>query len=394
MNPKQELTDLTICRAVFALWVFTYHVDLYLNFSRFLGPAADLIRHGYLGVDGFFILSGLILARTHPELAGGGQRFYAKRRTPQFQPPAGGLVWRFYGKRLARIYPVHLASIIVLAVLVCVGRLRGWEPHDPSRFDVSSLLQNLTLLQGWGELPWSLELPVLVGQHRMGWLFGVSGSLVSACLFQRARRCASSGGRVCRNRAGIRPQWLQPQSDFRRWAVPVFSGVYNRHGDDAHSISMGRLQRSAPDLLLGRSHHRHNCGIYWCGSNGGFRALAHIVCFFDAGRRAMACYAWRPPRIELVGQTILRILYDVCDRRIVDMPIFPAQRLDAKELRFGFCNRYADNNSRTGLVLLCVGGNTVPAYGRSMVRSAQPRAARKTNLKLSPKGSKCDCLKA
>jgi peptidoglycan/LPS O-acetylase OafA/YrhL len=150
MNPKHELTDMTICRAVFALWVFTYHVDLYLNFSRFLGPAADLIRHGYLGVDGFFILSGLILARTHPELAGGGQRFYAKRRTPQFQPPAGGLIWRFYGKRLARIYPVHLASIIVLAVLVCVGRLRGWEPHDPSRFDVSSLLQNLTLLQGWG----------------------------------------------------------------------------------------------------------------------------------------------------------------------------------------------------------------------------------------------------
>lgn len=158
MNPKQELTDMTICRAVFALWVFTYHVDLYLNFSRFLGPAADLIRHGYLGVDGFFILSGLILARTHPELAGGGQRFYAKRRTPQFQPPAGGLVRRFYGKRLARIYPVHLASIIVLAVLVCVGRLRGWEPHDPSRFDVSSLLQNLTLLQGWGGAPMELGI--------------------------------------------------------------------------------------------------------------------------------------------------------------------------------------------------------------------------------------------
>jgi peptidoglycan/LPS O-acetylase OafA/YrhL len=151
MSPKQELTDLTICRAVFALWVFTYHVDLYLNFSRFLGPAADLIRHGYLGVDGFFILSGLILARMHPELTGGTQRYWSRGRgVPPFQPPATGLIWRFWGKRLARIYPVHLAAIVLLAALVGFGRLRGWAPHDPGRFDVSSLLQNLLLVQGWG----------------------------------------------------------------------------------------------------------------------------------------------------------------------------------------------------------------------------------------------------
>jgi peptidoglycan/LPS O-acetylase OafA/YrhL len=150
MNTKQELTDLTICRAVFALWVFVYHVDLYLNFSRFLGPAADLIRHGYLGVDGFFILSGLILARVHPEFIGNLKYFQTERTLPQFKLPQMEVQLRFWGKRLARIYPVHLASILILAILVGGGMLHGWAPHDPARFSLSLLIQNLFLVHGWG----------------------------------------------------------------------------------------------------------------------------------------------------------------------------------------------------------------------------------------------------
>ncbi len=150
MTTKQELTDLTICRAVFALWVFTYHVDLYLNFSRFLGPAADLIRHGYLGVDGFFILSGLILARVHPELIGDTKKSWAGGPPPLFQPPPLAMVWRFWAKRLARVYPVHLVTILVLVALLGLGAVLGWAPHDPSRFGVLSLIQNLLLVQGWG----------------------------------------------------------------------------------------------------------------------------------------------------------------------------------------------------------------------------------------------------
>jgi peptidoglycan/LPS O-acetylase OafA/YrhL len=133
MNPKQEITDLTICRALFAAWVFIYHVDLHANFSAYLGPAAGLIRHGYLGVDGFFTLSGMILGRVHPELA------YA---------PEGAL--RFWGKRLARIYPVHLAVIIILAVLFLTGLGLGLTPRDPQRFTAASLVENLLLVQGWG----------------------------------------------------------------------------------------------------------------------------------------------------------------------------------------------------------------------------------------------------
>jgi peptidoglycan/LPS O-acetylase OafA/YrhL len=133
MNTRQEITDLTVCRAFFAAWVFAYHVDLYLNFSSFLGPFAGLIGHGYLGVDGFFILSGLILARVHPELA---------------HSPAGA--FKFWGKRLARIYPVHLVTIIIFAAIFLGGLAHGITPRDPARFSLSSLVQNLFLVHGWG----------------------------------------------------------------------------------------------------------------------------------------------------------------------------------------------------------------------------------------------------
>jgi len=133
MDPKREITDLTVCRAFFAAWVFIYHIDLHAHFSAYLGPAAGLIRHGYLGVDGFFLLSGMILARVHPELA---------------EHPEGAV--RFWGKRLARIYPVHLAVILILAVLVVTGLGLGFAPRDPQRFTIAALAENLLLIQGWG----------------------------------------------------------------------------------------------------------------------------------------------------------------------------------------------------------------------------------------------------
>jgi peptidoglycan/LPS O-acetylase OafA/YrhL len=136
MKQTAELTDLTVCRSVFAAWVFIYHVDLYLNVSGALGPAADLVRHGYLGVDGFFILSGLILGRV-------------------YTPPPKSLRDRliFWGRRLARLYPVHLATLLLLGVLVVAGRHAGLAAHDPERFSSLSLAENLVLIQGWGVAP-------------------------------------------------------------------------------------------------------------------------------------------------------------------------------------------------------------------------------------------------
>ncbi len=136
LTPKQEVIDLTVARAIFAGWVFLYHVDLYINASAWLGPAKELIRRGYLGVDGFFILSGLVLARAHPELA---------------TSPRGAL--QFWVRRLARIYPVHLATILLFAGVLLTSGMLGQAPHDAARFSVTALWQNLLLVQGWGISP-------------------------------------------------------------------------------------------------------------------------------------------------------------------------------------------------------------------------------------------------
>jgi peptidoglycan/LPS O-acetylase OafA/YrhL len=129
----QEVTDLTICRAMLAGWVFLYHIDLHAGFATHLGPFSGLIRRGYLGVDGFFILSGLILSQVHVEFA---KSFHG--------------TFRFWLKRLVRIYPVHLATILILLALATAGSAAGITARDPARFSHASLLANLLLVHGWG----------------------------------------------------------------------------------------------------------------------------------------------------------------------------------------------------------------------------------------------------
>ncbi|MDE1896009.1 MAG: acyltransferase [Rhodospirillales bacterium] len=146
MSQKPDITDLTICRAAFAAWVFVYHVDLHLHFSQALGMFSSIITHGYMGVDGFFILSGLILLHTHREF----DAVQKNALITEFHWANKGVVLRFYAKRLARIYPVHLATILILLALVGGGAAMGMSPHSPQRFGLTTLIENLFLVQGWG----------------------------------------------------------------------------------------------------------------------------------------------------------------------------------------------------------------------------------------------------
>ena len=126
-----RIHDLTCARALFAGWVFAYHLKLQIAPEGGLG--AVLAGRGYLGVDGFFILSGLVLALAHPETA---------------------LSWRaaadFWVRRLARLYPVHLAMILLLAALLGGAWAVGVRPNQPERFGVDELIRNLLLVHGWG----------------------------------------------------------------------------------------------------------------------------------------------------------------------------------------------------------------------------------------------------
>lgn len=128
-DPRATLTDLTALRACFALWVFLYHTNLHLHFA---GPASGIGR-GYLGVDGFFILSGLVLAHRYPK--------------PELSRSA---LARFWWRRLVRLYPTALAMLLLLGAAYLLARAAGIHPHQALRANGREFVLQLLLLNGLG----------------------------------------------------------------------------------------------------------------------------------------------------------------------------------------------------------------------------------------------------
>ncbi len=127
-----RIDDLTCCRAIFACWVFIYHLNLQLLGANLFGTLEPAVQRGYLGVDAFFILSGLVLAHAHPNLG----HSWPEMRT-------------FWLRRWLRLYPVHLAVIMLLLAMFGLAMLAGMAPRDPQRFSLDALLRNLALVHAW-----------------------------------------------------------------------------------------------------------------------------------------------------------------------------------------------------------------------------------------------------
>ncbi|MES2443804.1 MAG: acyltransferase [Pseudomonadota bacterium] len=143
-------------RGFAALAVFAYHLQLDPLHRLPLGPAAPLIERGYLWVDFFFLLSGYVLSMSYLDpLGGGGLR------------EAGA----FLRARIARIVPMHLAALGLLALLVVVldptqrglGGAHFWSFLDRPSYGYlalqSALLQvwNYPATVSWNIPSWSIS---------------------------------------------------------------------------------------------------------------------------------------------------------------------------------------------------------------------------------------------
>jgi peptidoglycan/LPS O-acetylase OafA/YrhL len=128
---KHRLASLTGLRGIAALWVLAYHTMLELqHLDPELARSVGIVgRAGYLGVDLFFVLSGFVIA-------------YNYSGTPEWTPKTyAAFLWR----RLARIYPVHLAGLALFGVFVLyapAGATVG--PHT-----LAGLLRSITLTHAW-----------------------------------------------------------------------------------------------------------------------------------------------------------------------------------------------------------------------------------------------------
>jgi len=141
-NPRIPRFDaLTALRGLAAWWVVLFH------FKRFLAPhlpaaIMQVIGHGELAVDVFFCLSGFVI--------------YLSYQQVDLRDQPG--IWRFYLKRFARIYPLHLVILVAYVGLVGVLFFGARSPLD-SRYSAGAFLANLVLVQDWGilsELTWNI----------------------------------------------------------------------------------------------------------------------------------------------------------------------------------------------------------------------------------------------
>lgn len=105
MTRPAYLTTLTPLRGIAALLVVVFHSGLML--APLARPeTTHFIENGWLWVDFFFVLSGFVLSHAY------GPGFQQKVTWPSYQ--------RYLGARFARVYPLHLVTLLIAAGLALV----------------------------------------------------------------------------------------------------------------------------------------------------------------------------------------------------------------------------------------------------------------------------------
>lgn len=133
-EPKRggSISALTGLRGYAALWVLLSHISFTDSFSASLPSrlhwtlANGIIRHEYLAVDLFFVLSGFVLTHAHAKELDA----FLERKT----------YVRFLLLRLARVYPLHLAALAWAA----------WILPPLGGNNLGTLILQLTMMASWG----------------------------------------------------------------------------------------------------------------------------------------------------------------------------------------------------------------------------------------------------
>jgi len=112
-------------------WSPSYH----LRIAAFVATN-ELVRGSYLFVDFFFVLSGFIISAVYRDRVGN----------------RSGVI-EFLLKRIGRLWPVHLVTLVaMLSLMLAMALVRHWRGSAPFEAPASGerLLANVLLLNGWG----------------------------------------------------------------------------------------------------------------------------------------------------------------------------------------------------------------------------------------------------
>ena len=167
----REIRSLTGLRIVAAAWVVLFHLSWAPGsaYTRFWEPLLPLIRHGALGVDLFFVLSGFVITLTYLDKLGP-------------RPSVRGAL-TFWWARICRIWPVYATVTAVFGAAGWCSRPRCTGPdRSPSAIqpvlDVPHWIEQMLMVAAVAPHDLRrLELgrPGLVDQRRVGRLLALPG---------------------------------------------------------------------------------------------------------------------------------------------------------------------------------------------------------------------------
>lgn len=256
----RTMRELTSLRFFAAFWVVIYHYCWWLPFAG--AREIPVVRAGGIGVDFFFVLSGFILAHAHFD-----------------QLERGRVAARpFITKRLAKIYPMHLATLLFYVALLAGASVAHHPLPNPERYTATQFVLTVLLLQAfqprdagsWNFPSWSISAE---------WF----AYLLFPFLAPRiVRRVTNTGGLLIAATLLLLAFWAAAPSIFGTG----FFGLHSNFG----------IYRIVPEFLLGLS-------LYAWGRQHRLAPLAHraavpllaaavlVLSAFDASLPSLAVLA-------------------------------------------------------------------------------------------------------
>jgi peptidoglycan/LPS O-acetylase OafA/YrhL len=159
-----HIRSLTSLRGIAALIIVVHHFAYYAlpQLGVLLSAYSHFFQNGYLSVDLFFILSGFIMTHVYWD------RFHEGVSKVSY--------WQYLRARFARIYPLHLFTLLVLLGLQSIESFRSNPTAFTGKFNILALGANVFMLQAfalncpplfwcdtyWNEPAWSISVEFVI----------------------------------------------------------------------------------------------------------------------------------------------------------------------------------------------------------------------------------------
>jgi peptidoglycan/LPS O-acetylase OafA/YrhL len=159
-----QIRSLTSLRGIAALIIVVHHFAYYAlpQLGVLVSAYSHFFQNGYLSVDLFFILSGFIMTHVYWE------RFHDGVSKANY--------WQYLRARFARIYPLHLFTLLVLVGLQSIELFSSNPTAFTGKFNLTALGANVLMLQAfalkcpplfwcdtyWNEPAWSISVEFVI----------------------------------------------------------------------------------------------------------------------------------------------------------------------------------------------------------------------------------------